>query len=150
MHRTAAMDAPTGTRDNGALFDADEERRARAVVVALHGALRAVRLYPIENSAVQKALAELDVTCERMMSEGAPCEVRRAGDFVFVNEVRVRLALDNYAAVAYVLGLLREAGIGSLRVMRRAEPRCWVVLLAFLQAPPLEYPEDARLGQLEQ
>jgi len=150
MHRPNTMDDPAAARGNGALFDAHEERRARAVVVALHGALRAVRLYPIENAAVQKALTELDVACQRVMADGAPCDVRRAGDFVFVNEARVRLALDNYAAVAYVLGLLREAGIGSLRVARRAEPRCWVVLLAFLQAPPLEYPEEERLGQLEQ
>ncbi len=150
MQRTASPDTTAMARASGPLFDADDERRARAVVVSLHGALRAVRLYPIENSAVQKALGELDVSCNRVMSDGASCEVRRTGDFIFVNESRVRLALDNYAAVAYVLSLFREAGIGSLRVTQRAEPRAWVVLLAFLQAPPLEYPEDARLGQLEQ
>ncbi len=148
-HRPANAES-AAARAGGPLFDADEERRARAVVVALHGALRAVRLYPVENAAVQKALAELDAACARVMADGVACEVRRAGDFVFVNETRVRLALDNYAAVSYVRSLLHDAGIGGVRVVRRAEPRAWVVLLAFLQAPPLEYPEEARLAQLEQ
>ena len=138
-----------GDRAFAPMFNADEERNARAVVVSLHGALRAVRLYPVENAAVQSALAELDVSCARLLDRDGVCEIRHSGDFVFVNESRVRLALDNFAAVAYVLSLLREAGVGTLRVAARAEPRAWVVLLAFLQAPPLEYPEDARLEQLE-
>ena len=130
--------------------DAEEQRHARGLVVALHGALRAVRLYPIENTAVQKALAELDSAVARVSTEDGECDVRRAGDFVFVNDTRVRLGLDNYAAVAYVLGLLRDAGIGTVRVVGRPPVRAWVVLLAFLQAPPLEYPEEVRLEQLEQ
>jgi HD-GYP domain-containing protein (c-di-GMP phosphodiesterase class II) len=134
----------------GSRSDADEQRRARGLVVALHGALRAVRLYPIENTAVQKALAELDGAVARVAADDAECDVRRAGDFVFVNDTRVRLGLDNYAAVAYVLGLLRDAGIGTVRVLGRPSARAWVVLLAFLQAPPLEYPEEDRLEQLEQ
>ncbi len=148
--RATATEVATESRAGGPLFDADEERQARAVVVAFHGALRAVRLYPVENTAVQKALADLGVACARIMAQGAACELRRSGDYIFVNETRVRLALDNYAAVAYVRTLLREAGVGSLRISSAPEPRAWVVLLAFLQAPPLEYPEDARLGQLEQ
>lgn len=142
--------AAEAARGSGPMYSADEERAARAVVVAFHGALRAVRLYPVENVAVQNALTELGNACKRVMAQGDGCEIRRSGDFVFVNETRVRLALDNYAAVAYVLTLLREAGVGSFRVGVLPEPRMWVVLLAFLQAPPLEYPEEARLGQLEQ
>lgn len=135
--------------DRGARTEGDEQRRARSVVVALHGALRAVRLYPIENVAVQKALDELDQQVARIVSEDGECDVRRTGDFVFVNDTRIRLGLDNYAAVVYVLGMMREAGIGTLRVRGRPPARAWVVLLAFLQAPPLEYPEEERLGQLE-
>jgi HD-GYP domain-containing protein (c-di-GMP phosphodiesterase class II) len=143
-------DAPEAARVQAVRSDADDQRRARGLVVALHGALRAVRLYPIENAAVQKALFELDAALGRVLEATSECEVRRAGDFVFVNDTRVRLGLDNYAAVVYVLGLLQDAGIGTLHIMGRPETRAWVVLLAFLQAPPLEYPEEERLGQLEQ
>ncbi len=124
------------------------QRTARGFVVALHGAVRAVRLYPIENSAVQKTIAELMNAAERVELADGQCRLRRVGDYLFVNEMRLRLMLDNYAAVAYVLGLLREAGLGGFDVIAPSTPRAWVVLLAFLQSPPLEYPEEARLDQL--
>ena len=128
--------------------NSQSQRTARGFVVALHGAVRAVRLYPIENSAVQKSIAELVNAVERVESADGQCHLRRIGDYLFVNELRLRLTLDNYAAVAYVLGLLREAGIGGVEVTAPSTPRAWVTLLAFLQSPPLEYPEDERLGQL--
>lgn len=126
------------------------QKVARGLVVGLHAALRAVRLYPVENMAVQKALAELGAAAERVMQADNSCELRRVGDYLFVNETRIRLGLDNYAAVTYLLGLLREAGIGGVRINQLPQPREWVVLIAFLQAPPLEYPEEQRLEQLEQ
>ena len=116
--------------------------------MALHAAVRAVRLYPIENSAVQKAIAELVSAAVRVALADGPCRLQRIGDYLFVNETRLRLTLDNYAAVAYVLGLLREAGLGGFAVIAPTTPRDWVVLLAFLQSPPLEYPEEQRLEQL--
>jgi HD-GYP domain-containing protein (c-di-GMP phosphodiesterase class II) len=128
--------------------DPQAQRTARAFVVALHGAVRAVRLYPIENSAVQKAIAELGNAAERIVLADGQCRLRRIGDYLFVNETRLRLMLDNYAAVAYVLGLLREAGLGGLAVIAPTTPRDWVVLIAFLQSPPIEYPEEERLEQL--
>lgn len=137
---------PSGTAEQG--NEAAAQRNARAYVVALHGAVRAVRLYPVENAAVQKAIHELSAAADRLMTAGEGCELRRAGDYLFVNELRLRLTMDNYAAVAYVLGLFREAGIGGITVLHTPEPRAWVVLLAFLQSPPLEYPEADRLAQL--
>lgn len=139
------MAMPPMTNDGA---EATAQRNARAFVVALHGAVRAVRLYPVENAAVQKALQELSISAERLQASDDGCELRRVGDYLFVNEVRLRLTLDNYAAVAYVLGLFREAGIGGVTIVRKPESRAWVVLLAFLQAPPLEYPEEERLAQL--
>lgn len=129
--------------------DAIAQSVARAFVVAFHAAVRAVRLYPIENAAVQKALQELASNAERVMQADNGCELRRVGDYVFVNETRIRLGLDNYAAVSYVLGLLRGAGIGGVSLKSLPNSREWVVLIAFLQAPPLEYPEEERLEQLE-
>jgi len=126
------------------------QRNSRAFVVALHGAVRAVRLYPVENAAVQRALNDLSTTVERLLGADNGCELRRAGDYLFVNETRLRLTLDNYAAVAFVLGLFHDAGIGGISVLTRPEPRAWVVLLSFLQAPPMEADESARLALIEE
>ncbi|MES2525421.1 MAG: HD domain-containing phosphohydrolase [Gemmatimonadota bacterium] len=126
------------------------QRLARGYVVSLHAAIRAVRLYPVENVAVQKAINELTAAALRIAASEAECVLRRFGDYLFVNDTRLRLTLDNYSAVVYVLNLLREAGVGGLVVTDQAEPRAWVVLLAFLQAPPLEYPVEERMAQLSQ
>lgn len=128
--------------------DGNDQRTSRAFVVAMHGAVRAVRLYPVENAAVQKAILELGASADRVTRAEGECHLRRVGDYLFVNDTRLRLTLDNYAAVVYVLGLLRDAGIGGVAVGEGADPRAWIVLLAFLQSPPLEYPPEQRLDQL--
>lgn len=129
--------------------DVSTQRAGRALLAGLHGAARAVRLYPVENSAVQKAITELDATVERIREAEGVCEVWCRGDYLFVNDARIRLGLDNFAAVSAVLRLLRQAGVGGLAIRTRPEPRAWVVLLAFLQSPPLEYPEGERLEVLQ-
>ncbi len=125
------------------------QRTARAVVVALHAAVRAIRLYPVENMAVQKSIGELGSAAVRLSRVQDRCDLRRVGDYLFVNDTRLRLTLDNYAAVAYVLGLFREAGIGGFSVEGTPDARAWIVLLAFLHSPPMEAPEEQRLMLLE-
>ncbi len=140
--------AAAGGDSDGKQADAGAQKHARAFVVALNSAIRAVRLYPVENAAVQKAIAELGNSAERVREVEGHCALRRVGDFLFVNETRLRLTFDNYAAVASLLGMFREAGIGGLGLYDKPLPRAWVVLLSFLQSPPLEYPEDDRLAHL--
>lgn len=133
-----------------ALGGAVGQKQARAFVVAMNSAMRAIRLYPLENTAVQRAVAELGNCTERIVEVEGECALRRVGDVLFLNDMRLRLSFENYAAVASLLSALREAGIGGFSLQRRPDPRAWVVVLSFLQAPPLEYPEEERLAQLEQ
>lgn len=143
--------ASAGAMRSGSESSADPnvQRTARALVIALHSAVRAIRLYPVENQAVQKAISELSLAAGRVRHLHDGCELRRIADYLFVNDMRLRLTLDNYAAVAYVLGLLREAGVGGVSISATTESRDWIVLLAFLQSPPIDVPEEERLGQLE-
>jgi HD-GYP domain-containing protein (c-di-GMP phosphodiesterase class II) len=143
------MTAPhtTAHTDRGAP-DGGNQKTVRAFIVAMNSAIRAVRLYPVENAAVQKAIAELGSCADRVRESEGQCTVRRVGDYLFVNDTRLRLTFDNYAAVAALLGLFRDAGIGGVGSFAAPPPRSWVVLLSFLQAPPLEYPEEDRLPQL--
>lgn len=145
---TVARGGTDTSTDSVPLADHGDQRTSRAFVVALHGAVRAVRLYPVENAAVQKSIQELGAAAERVTRAEGECTMRRVGDYLFLNDTRLRLTLDNYAAVVYVLGLLRDAGIGGIGVGPAADPRGWIVLLAFLQSPPLEYPIEQRLEQL--
>ena len=65
--RTAAPTAPGGDASN----DSHVRRAGRQLIFNAYGALRAVKLYPVENAAVQKALADLaHQTKELRASEG--------------------------------------------------------------------------------
>ena len=144
-----ATSASTAT-SHGAGSEQLVQREARATVTAFHAAVRAIRLYPLENSAVQKTLVELSTAVERVLQAEGACELRRVGDYVFVNDARIRLGLDNYAAVTYVLALLREAGVGGVRVSALPASREWVVLATQLLAPPVNVPEEDRCAVVEQ
>lgn len=128
--------------------DPNLQRNARGFIVALNSAIRAVRLYPIENMAVQKAITELGGAAERVREAEGACSLRRIGDYLFVNDTRLRLSFDNYAAVASLLGLFTEAGIGGINLLETPQSRAWVVLLSFLQSPPVDLPVEDRLEQL--
>ena len=87
---------------------------ARSFVIALHSSLRAIRLYPMENAAVRNSLVELEGYTAKVFSTFAQCELRAVGEYLFVNDTRLRLQLDNYAAVAHVLGRMHLAGVGGV------------------------------------
>jgi len=122
--------------------DGYTRRAGRAFVFALYGALRAIKLYPIENAAVQRALDELAALADEVARAQGELEVRGSGEFVFVNGTRLRLDLDNYASFSHILALLRASGVGVVIVRPGAVRRDWLVLLSLLQAPGKEPPPD--------
>jgi HD-GYP domain-containing protein (c-di-GMP phosphodiesterase class II) len=119
--------------DDGDREETAHTRRAgRALVVSIHAATRAMKLYPPEHQAVQKALGELAAAASESRSVDTELELRVHGEFIFVNGTRLRLDLSNYASFGRVLDLFRSAGVGSLRVLRDAAPREWFSLLTLL------------------
>lgn len=134
------------------------QRDARALLVALHAATRAIRLYPVENAAVQKALAELSTAVAVLRQREDGCELRAVGEYLFVNDTRVRLMMDNYAAMTNILALFRQAGIGGVHVRSVPAPSAWTTLLTTLQSPlgddraghRTDESDDDRLDQLSE
>lgn len=124
------------------------QQLARGFVISLHIALRAVRLYPLENAAVRNALAELQAQTARVFTGFGACSIRAVGDYLFVNETRLRLQLDNYAAVAHVLGRMRVAGVGGILVQSQPDARAWMALLTALLQPPMELLQDERVDRM--
>jgi HD-GYP domain-containing protein (c-di-GMP phosphodiesterase class II) len=122
--------------------DAYLRRAGRAFVFALYGALKSIKLYPVENAAVQRALDELAATAEELVRSQGELELRASGEFIFVNATRLRLDLDNYASFSHVLALFRASGVGVLTVRGGAGRREWLVLLSMLQAPGQASPAD--------
>lgn len=104
----------------------------RAFLVSLYAALRSLRLYPVENAAVQRSLDELQQAAAAILSREGEIEIRLSGDFLFVNGTRLRLEMDNYASFSNVQTLLRAFEIERLLVHDEVERREWQAFLSII------------------
>jgi HD-GYP domain-containing protein (c-di-GMP phosphodiesterase class II) len=88
----------------------------REFLVVLYTAVRSLKLYPLENNQVQRALDDLWATTKHLLDVEKEIEMRLQSEFIFVNSTRLRLDLDNYASFSHILSVLRQCGIGAVRV----------------------------------
>jgi HD-GYP domain-containing protein (c-di-GMP phosphodiesterase class II) len=107
-------------------------RGGRSLLLAMYTVLRSLKMYPVENATVQKALDDLDVAARTLLRSEVELEVRVAGDFLFVNATRLRVELDNYASFSHILALLRLFEIGVLRITSGMDRREWQISLSLL------------------
>jgi HD-GYP domain-containing protein (c-di-GMP phosphodiesterase class II) len=137
------MTAPVRGADESNL-----RRAGRQLILSAYGALRAVKLYPVENVAVQKALAEVAAQSRDLAKSEGDLELRISGEFLFVNQVRLRLELDNFASFSHLLSLFRACGIGTLHIAPTVSEKDWLIFFSLMQAPASDNPEE-RLDQLK-
>ncbi|HEY6220811.1 MAG TPA: HD domain-containing phosphohydrolase, partial [Gemmatimonadaceae bacterium] len=97
--------------------------------------LRAIKLYPLENAAVQKALADVTAQSRDLLTLEPTLEVRIAGEIIFVNSTRLRLDVDNFASFSHLLTLVRACGVGVIQIAPEVQVRDWTIFLSQLQAP---------------
>lgn len=123
----------------------------RVLLNTMHAALRSLKLYPVENAAVQRALDELQQATGGLLAVEPDIEIRMAGDFMFINSVRLRLELDNYASFSHVQGVLRGLDVGTLLVHGTVGRREWQAFLSIVIAVLAAEgePEDRYLAMTE-
>src|SRR4029079_8135726 len=147
----AATQDRAATRASSTLSDtagvAYIRRSGRGFIISLYAALRAIRLYPLENAAVQNAVEDLAEVAGALIEHEHELEIRVSGEFVFINTVRLRLDLDNYASFSQLLSLFRSSGIGSLHLHARPQVKDWQRFLALVLVPSQD-PPAARFQQL--
>ncbi|MBW3629966.1 MAG: HD domain-containing protein [Gemmatimonadetes bacterium] len=119
-----------GDADRGA------QTLGRDFLFAVHGAMRALKLYPLENRAVQNALGEVEDLSGRICSAEGSVLLRYVGDFCFVNDLRLRIELASFATFGAVGAALAGHGIGQLEVEPGATREEWVATLTALQQDP--------------
>ena len=143
MHNAAVQ--PSADYERGG--DSYIRRRGRDFIIAVYSVSRALKLYPLENAAVQNALKELTALAADVLKHERELELRVSGEFIFINATRLRLDLDNYASFSRILTMFRDAGVGVCRVEDGAGPREWTSLLTILQsAPSVESGETSTNG----
>ena len=128
-------------------------RTGRGLIISLYAALRAIRLYPLENAAVQNAVEDLADVAGGLIEREQELEIKVSGEFVFINTVRLRLDLDNYASFSQLLSLFRSSGIGSLHLQSRPAVKDWQRFLALVLVPSQDPPATRfhqLVGRLEQ
>lgn len=124
-------DEPQGPRPGGG-EEGFIRHAGRSFLLTFYAALRALKLYPVENTTVQKALDELQHSSTTLLQSEQDLELRLSGDFLFINGTRLRLELDNFAAFSNLLTTLRAFDIGVFRTQSGVERREWQALLSIL------------------
>jgi HD-GYP domain-containing protein (c-di-GMP phosphodiesterase class II) len=104
----------------------------RALITGIYAATKALRIYPLENATVQNTIDELDRIMKRLLTTEGTIELRLIGDFLFLNEARLRLNLADYAAFSAVAGLFHRHGIGEIEIEPGFERRDLAPLLSLL------------------
>jgi HD-GYP domain-containing protein (c-di-GMP phosphodiesterase class II) len=119
-------------KDTSALLSSE----GRKFLTALYATMRSLRLYPLENQVVQRALAEVEANARVVLNREGRLQLRLAGDFVFFNDVRVRLDLGNYASFVFVRKALESHGIGDIEAKPESDIREWTSFLALVVSEP--------------
>jgi HD-GYP domain-containing protein (c-di-GMP phosphodiesterase class II) len=115
-----------------AASDGQLRQGGRALLLTFYTVLRSLKLYPVENATVQKALDDLEAASRALLVLETELEIRLAREFIFVNATRLRLELDNYASFSHVLAMLRAFEIGALRIHPTVDRREWQIFLSLL------------------
>jgi HD-GYP domain-containing protein (c-di-GMP phosphodiesterase class II) len=122
----------------------------RRLLAHLYAALRALKLYPIENAAVQQSLDELHFLALKMVEAEAGMELRVVGEFFFLNETRLRLDLSNFATFGSFARSLQDHGIGSMEVLPGVMRDEWAAFLSLLlRKPDPDDPYGAFLDRID-
>ncbi len=106
----------------------------REFLVVFYTALRSLKLYPLENAQVQKALDDLHASARHVLDVEPELELRLQGEFIYVNSTRLRLALENYASFSHVLAVMRQCGVGTIRLEEGVDRRQLQILVSLMLA----------------
>jgi HD-GYP domain-containing protein (c-di-GMP phosphodiesterase class II) len=143
------MNLPLDT-DNTRPLEGQLRQGGRSLLLALYTVLRSLKMYPVENATVQKALDDLDASARALLQSEVELEIRMAGDFLFVNATRLRVELDNYASFSHILAMLRAFDIGVLHVKSGMERREWQIFLSLLLSLSQQAELEERFEELQE
>lgn len=112
------------------------QEEGRKILVAFYSTLSALKLYPLENSAVQSALDELHALMASLVTLEGGLEIRVVGDFFFLNETRLRLDLSNFSTFGSFSRALQDHGIGAVEVLAGVQRSEWAPFASMLLRKP--------------
>ena len=139
------MTRQTHTVDSTAVL----QTQGQKLLATLYAALQGLKLFPLENQTVQKALADFDTAVRAVLEREGEIELGLVGDFIFINEVRIRLDLSTYAAFSLISNSLGKHGVGTVIIHEGVELDEWPPFLSLLLNSPAEDPFPEFVQRLE-
>ena len=116
------------------------QTQGQKLLSTFYAALQGLKLFPLENQTVQKALDDLHKAAGAVLEREGEVEVGLVGDFIFINEVRIRLDLSTYAAFSMVSNSLDKHGVGTVIILEGIQREEWPPFLSLLLNQPGEHP----------
>lgn len=127
----------SGVREAGRIF-----------LRALHTTFRSVKLYPMENEQTQRAFEDLAKAAAVLHEREAELEVRVAGEFMFVNAMRLRLDVDEQ--LSELRDVFSTVGAGGLHVGETVKRNEWQEFISTLVSFSAREPSPTILTELQE
>jgi HD-GYP domain-containing protein (c-di-GMP phosphodiesterase class II) len=118
----------------------------KSLVTTLNASAQSLRIYPIENATVQNVVEEMRRVIVRIHERENQLDLRLVGDFLFLNDARLRLDLSDYASFAQVTALLSRHGIGDIEIDGAVQPEDLARLISLMVVDPTK--EDGAFERL--
>ena len=88
----------------------------RSLVTTVNAAAQSLRIYPIENATVQNVVEEVRRIVARIHDRENVLDLGLVGDFLFLNDARLRLDLSDYTSFSQVTALLSKHSVGNIEI----------------------------------
>jgi HD-GYP domain-containing protein (c-di-GMP phosphodiesterase class II) len=124
------------------------QKQGQKLLGTLYSALQALKLFPLENQTVQKALHDLHRAATTVVEREDMVELGLVGDFIFINDVRIRLDLSTYAAFSLISNSLAKHEVGTVVIDRAVTAAEWPPFLSLLLQKPAEPPFEGFTARL--
>ncbi len=115
----------------------DSPSASMTLLGGMYNAARSLQLYPSDNEVVKRALVEVADAARRIFDQEGGLSVWVAGNYMFINDLQIRVDLADYATVAALREMLREHGVGRIDVDSGVAPEDWQEFLAALGEDPV-------------
>ena len=127
------------------------QKDSTAILSAMYGAVRALQLYPAENEVVKRGLREVKELSDGILEHEGGLSIWVAGNYMFVNDLQLRLDLHDYASLSAFREVLRGHGVGRMEADPKVAAEDWQTFLELIAADPApgQPPLDALHAQLE-
>ena len=114
MSDSATMEKAEGGVSLTKVLNAGVRKYSRAIINNLAIALKVTKLYSFQHQNVSEALKDLNEFLNGFLKMEEYAQILRVGDFLFLNEVRIRVDFGGNEAFQFVLALMRDNEIGEI------------------------------------